>query len=222
MLRRPRRGWGCASGRAMAGIRDADLRHGAPACKAAPNSSRSISRRSAISAGAASTSSASIGEGRVDRSGCCAIRGKGHVRQFSDYYLDLDAVLRRRWRRATSPKPWFVVAHSMGAAIFLSRLGRGATPALRAALTSPMIGFSPRIAPRYTAVIAARACRASAWGAVSCPGGGPASIIAMPFENNRLVDGSSAVMSAMPQFSPPRPISGSALRRRLDSLPPAI
>ena len=73
----------------------------------------------------------------------------------------------------------------MGAAIFLARLGRGPTPALRAALTSPMIGFSPSIAPRHTAVIAAAL---SGFGLGRCfiPAGGPASIIAMPFENNRL------------------------------------
>lgn len=129
---------------------------------------------------------------------------KGHVRQFSDYYLDLDAAFAAM-EAGSSPKPWFVVAHSMGAAIFLARLGRGPTPALRAALTSPMIGFSPSIAPRHTAVIAA-ALSGLGLGRCFIPGGGPASIIAMPFENNRLstdrarYERNAAILSAAPDL----------------------
>lgn len=109
---------------------------------------------------------------------------KGHVRRFSDYHLDLDAAFAEMEARS-SPKPWFVVAHSMGAAIFLARLGRGKTPALRAALTSPMIGLSPTLAPRYTAAIASTLA-GFGLGRSFIPGGGPGSIITMPFENNRL------------------------------------
>jgi lysophospholipase len=110
--------------------------------------------------------------------------GKGHVRRFSDYNLDIEAAFAEMEKRS-SPKPWFVVAHSMGAAIFLARLGRGQTPAVRAALTSPMIGFSPAIAPRYTAAVATTLSGAGL-GRFFIPGGGPGSIITMPFENNRL------------------------------------
>ncbi len=109
---------------------------------------------------------------------------KGHVRRFSDYHLDLDAVFAEMEARA-SPKPWFVIAHSMGAAIFLARLGRGQTPALRAVLTSPMMGFSPTIAPRYAAAIAST-LSGFGLGRAFVPGGGPGSITTMPFENNRL------------------------------------
>lgn len=109
---------------------------------------------------------------------------KGHVRRFSDYFLDLDAVFveMEGW---ASPRPWFSVAHSMGAAVLLSRLGRGETPVLRAALTSPMIGFSPKIAPRYATAIATM-LSGFGLGRSFVPGGGPGSIIARPFEHNRL------------------------------------
>ena len=109
---------------------------------------------------------------------------KGHVRRFLDYHLDLDAVFVEMGA-LSSPRPWFVVAHSMGAAIFLARLQRGPTPALRAALTSPMLAFSPAIAPRYTAMVATT-LSGLGLGRSFIPGGGPGSIIAMPFENNRL------------------------------------
>ncbi|HEV3248172.1 MAG TPA: alpha/beta hydrolase [Beijerinckiaceae bacterium] len=129
---------------------------------------------------------------------------KGHVRRISDYYLDLDAVFAEMGA-GSSPKPWFVVAHSMGAAVFLARLGRGQTPALRAALTSPMIGFSPTIAPQYTAALATTL---SGFGLGRCfiPGGGSASIISMPFENNRLstdrarYERNAAILSVAPDL----------------------
>ncbi|MBV8448638.1 MAG: alpha/beta hydrolase [Hyphomicrobiales bacterium] len=130
---------------------------------------------------------------------------KGHVRRFSDYHRDLDAAFAEMEARA-SPKPWFVVAHSMGAAIFLARLARGPTPALRAALTSPMIGFSPAIAPRYAATISTTL---AGFGLGRCfvPGGGPGPIAARPFENNRLstdrtrYERNAAVLAAAPELA---------------------
>ncbi|MEO1474426.1 MAG: alpha/beta hydrolase, partial [Pseudomonadota bacterium] len=40
----------------------------------------------------------------------------GHVERFSDYSLDLDAMLAHG---ANMPKPWFILGHSMGGAIGL-------------------------------------------------------------------------------------------------------
>ncbi|MBV9113274.1 MAG: alpha/beta hydrolase [Hyphomicrobiales bacterium] len=130
---------------------------------------------------------------------------KGHVRRFSDYHRDLDAVFADMEARS-SPKPWFVVAHSMGAAIFLARLGRGPTPALRAALTSPMIGISPAIAPRYAAVIAIMLAGLGL-GRSFVPGGGSSSISTGPFENNRLstdrirYERNAAILSVAPDLA---------------------
>jgi lysophospholipase len=109
---------------------------------------------------------------------------KGHVRRFSDYDIDLDAVFGEMSSRL-SPRPWFILAHSMGAAILLLRLGRGPLPILRAALSSPMIGLSPNLAPRYAGPVATTL----SWlclGRSFIPGGRSGSILARPFENNRL------------------------------------
>ncbi|MBV9568945.1 MAG: alpha/beta hydrolase [Hyphomicrobiales bacterium] len=130
---------------------------------------------------------------------------KGHVRRFLDYHRDLDAAFAEMDARA-SPRPWFVVAHSMGAAIFLARLGRGPTPALRAALMSPMIAFSPMIAPRYAVAIAATLAGLGL-GRSFVPGGGPASISTGPFENNRLstdrarYERNAAILSVAPDLA---------------------
>jgi lysophospholipase len=137
---------------------------------------------------------------------------KGHVRRFSDYHLDLDAVFAEMEERA-SPRPWFVVAHSMGAAIFLARLGRGPVPILRAALMSPMIGFAPNIAPRRAGAIATT-LSGFGLGRSFIPGGGPGSIIAKPFENNRLstdfvrYERNAAILNAAPDLAVGDPTVG--------------
>jgi lysophospholipase len=130
---------------------------------------------------------------------------KGHVRRFSDYHLDLDAVFRDMQERGR-PKPWFVVAHSMGAAILLARLGRGPSPISRAALSSPMIGLSANIAPSYGRAVVT----ALSWlgcGRMFVPGGGQSSIGTKPFENNRLstdrvrYERNAAIVAAAPDLA---------------------
>ena len=111
-------------------------------------------------------------------------RSKGHVREFEDYQLDLDAVLRDM-RERNMPKPWYVVAHSMGASILLWRLQRADQPFRRAAVLSPMIGISRNIAPGY-ARSAVTALSGLGLARAYVPGGGPGSISTLPFENNRL------------------------------------
>jgi lysophospholipase len=109
---------------------------------------------------------------------------KGHVRHFQDYQLDLDAVLDHM-RERDMPKPWYVIAHSMGATILLSRLQHAQSPFQRAAVLSPMIGLSRNIAPAY-AQTAVTALSGLGLGSIYVPGGGPESISTQPFENNRL------------------------------------
>ena len=62
---------------------------------------------------------------------------KGHVRRFSDYQTDLDT-----WLAACAdlPKPWFMLAHSMGGAIGLRALMRG-LPFQAAGFSAPMWGI---------------------------------------------------------------------------------
>jgi lysophospholipase len=137
---------------------------------------------------------------------------KGHVRHFLDYQLDLDAVFRQM-QESGRPKPWFVVAHSMGAAILLERLRRGPVPLLRAAILSPMIGLSEDIAPAY----ARTAVSTLSWlgpRRVFVPGGGPRSISTLPFENNRLssdpfrYERNAAILSAAPDLGIGAPTIG--------------
>ena len=109
---------------------------------------------------------------------------KGHVRRFQDYDLDLDAVFAELEARQR-PKPWFVVAHSMGAAILLARLVRGDLPIERAVLSAPMLGFSSDIAPSYAGAAAVIFARLGLR-RLFVPGGGPKSVAAKPFANNRL------------------------------------
>jgi lysophospholipase len=137
---------------------------------------------------------------------------KGHVRHFLDYQLDLDAVLKQMQER-DMPKPWYVVAHSMGAAILLLRLPQGGDPFQRAAVLSPMIALSRDIAPGY-AQTAVTALAGLGMGRIYVPGGGPGSISALPFENNRLstdpvrYERNAAILAAAPDLGIGAPTIG--------------
>ncbi|HET6379223.1 MAG TPA: alpha/beta hydrolase [Methylocella sp.] len=78
---------------------------------------------------------------------------KGHIGNFRFYEHDLEAfaehVLAPYCRR-----PWFALAHSMGAAIALAQARAGRSPFARLVLTAPMIdvyGLRKRRAPRMLA-----------------------------------------------------------------------
>jgi lysophospholipase len=137
---------------------------------------------------------------------------KGHVRHFLDYQLDIDAVLKQMQERGL-PKPWYVVAHSMGAAILLSRLSKGGDPFLRAAVLSPMIALSPDIAPGYAQTAVTTLARLGL-GRFYVPGGGPGSISTLPFENNRLstdavrYERNAAILAAAPDLGIGAPTVG--------------
>lgn len=68
---------------------------------------------------------------------------KGHVGQFAEYQADLDACLAALDRRAGSdlPQPRLMLAHSMGGAIGLRALLRGAGAFSAAAFSAPMWGL---------------------------------------------------------------------------------
>lgn len=71
----------------------------------------------------------------------------GHVDNFSDYQLDLDAVLELAETQQL-PRPWFLIGHSMGGCIGLRALHNG-LPVQAAAFSAPMwgIGVSPVMRP---------------------------------------------------------------------------
>jgi lysophospholipase len=116
---------------------------------------------------------------------------KGHVRRFSDYRLDLAAVVEQVLPRM--PAPCHVLGHSMGAAILLDAAHdlapRGTCPAFpfeRMVLTAPMIeivGAEPdKLWPRLTAL----AVRLAGLGRSFVPGGGETATITRPFAGNPL------------------------------------
>lgn len=109
---------------------------------------------------------------------------KGHVADFRQYRLDLDAVIAQAvpdyW-----PRPLFGLAHSMGGAILLQALANGFDHFARVVLSAPMIDIklpmSPRAA-RYLARSLAAAGLSRAW----IPGGGRQSVALKPFAGNAL------------------------------------
>lgn len=70
---------------------------------------------------------------------------KGHVDAFADYGHDLEAVVDHVL--ATLPRPWFALAHSMGAAVLLHALRAGDPWLDGAVVTAPMLALSPALAP---------------------------------------------------------------------------
>jgi lysophospholipase len=76
------------------------------------------------------------GQGLSDR--LLSDRRKGYVRSFDDYAVDLDAIMNEVVL-PDCPPPIFVLAHSMGAAIFIQACRSGRRWFDRAALSAPMI-----------------------------------------------------------------------------------
>lgn len=78
------------------------------------------------------------GQGLADRP--LPDRMMGHVGDFDEYQLDLDAMLVEA-ARLDLPKPWFMLAHSMGGCIALRGLMRG-LPVKAAVFSAPMWGIA--------------------------------------------------------------------------------
>lgn len=66
---------------------------------------------------------------------------KGHVEDFDDYLIDLDAVIAEAIKQGM-PRPFHILAHSMGGAIALLALARGDAPFERAMLSAPLAGIA--------------------------------------------------------------------------------
>ena len=109
---------------------------------------------------------------------------KGHVRRFSDYRRDLEAV-RDKVLIPEMPEPHFVLAHSMGGAIALDAAHAGWLPFKRLVATAPMIALCI-IKRQEAAAFTARVLHWLGMGRAFVPGGGETSIARMPFAGNRL------------------------------------
>lgn len=108
---------------------------------------------------------------------------KGHVGRLRHYESDLALAMAQM--RETLPGPYFVLAHSMGAAICLDAARRGLLPVSRLVALAPMLDLTiienPRRAKRLASLLF--------WlglGSSFVPGGGETAIATKPFEGNRL------------------------------------
>ncbi len=109
---------------------------------------------------------------------------KGHVRRFSDYRHDLEAI-RDQILVPHMPEPHFGLAHSMGGAIALNAAYETWLPFRRLVTTTPMIALCI-IKRTRSAAFLARILRFLGMGKMFVPGGGETSISTEPFKGNRL------------------------------------
>jgi lysophospholipase len=108
----------------------------------------------------------------------------GHVRDFSRYRRDLEAV-RTEVLEPLMPKPYFALAHSMGGSIALLGAREGWLPAERLVATAPMLELCV-IRVTHLTRASARILRWLGFGKSFIPGGGETSLATKPFEGNRL------------------------------------
>jgi lysophospholipase len=109
---------------------------------------------------------------------------KGHVRSFSRYSRDLEAI-RTNVLEPYMPKPHFALGHSMGGAIALAEARGAEFPFERLVATSPMIALCMIKSPKIAAGTAL-ALRLFGWGRSYLPTGGATSIAKKPFAGNPL------------------------------------
>ncbi len=125
------------------------------------------------------------GQGLSDRA--LTDRHKGHVWDFAAYHRDLDTFLDGFVASAPElPKPYYILAHSMGAHIAVRYLHERPEPFARAVLCSPMAYINTAPLPHFIA-------RAIAAAGVKCglteayvPGGKAYDPARNPFEGNPL------------------------------------
>lgn len=107
---------------------------------------------------------------------------KGHVEDFEDYLLDLDALIAEARRRAM-PEPYGLLAHSTGGAIALMALARADAPFRRAVLSSPLTGIAGA-GGSSAARLLARLLSSIGLSSFFVPGGGAQPGFGKPFEGN--------------------------------------
>lgn len=120
------------------------------------------------------------GQGGSDR--LLVDKSRGHVDQFDDYLLDLDAVISSVVELLGS-MPRIALAHSMGGAVLLRALHREPARFERCVLSAPMIGLSMVKRPKVVH-FAARMLAGLGFSARYVPGG--TNVTTIPFADNPL------------------------------------
>lgn len=107
---------------------------------------------------------------------------KGHVKDYAEYQLDLDAFMKQIVL-PDCPPPYFALAHSMGGANILRALHEERRWFDRVVLCAPMIDLRikrwPRVARFFT-----RFMTLIGFGGRYIPGGSPVAVTTRPFANN--------------------------------------
>ncbi len=132
-------------------------------------------------------------------------RRKGHIDDFSLYRRDI-AALVADVLEPHCPRPWFALAHSMGAAILLSAARAGLSPFSRIVATAPMIEIAGVSRPHLTRAII-EALDIFGLGAHFIPGGGETSSMTRPYAGNPLTSDparyarNARIVAAAPQLA---------------------
>jgi lysophospholipase len=109
----------------------------------------------------------------------------GHVESFTDYQKDVSAVMRAA-RELGLPRPYFLLAHSMGGCIGLRAVMEG-LPVQAAAFSGPMWGIYVKPQLRMIAGVLARVMPRVGRGHLMPPGStSDPYVLAAPFEDNML------------------------------------
>lgn len=109
----------------------------------------------------------------------------GHVENFTDYQKDVSAVMRAA-RELGLPRPYFLLAHSMGGCIGLRAVMEG-LPVQAAAFTGPMWGIYIKPQLRLIATLLASVMPRIGRGHLMPPGSTrDPYVLAAPFEDNML------------------------------------
>jgi lysophospholipase len=130
---------------------------------------------------------------------------KGHVRRFSDYQLDLEALVNEVVL-PDCPPPHFALAHSMGATILLRAARQGLRWFDRMVLLAPMIALPGMRQSRLTRT-AVKLLRMTGFGSLYVPGGDASVMQQRPFVGNLLTSDpvryarNVAVLEAEPALS---------------------
>jgi lysophospholipase len=153
------------------------------------------------------------GQGGSDR--LTADPRRGHVDDFLDFAVDIEAVLAHG-EQAGLPGPWFGLAHSMGGTALLLALDGGETRLERVVLAAPLAGLAAVPTPPGARYVAA-ALDFLGLGGMYIPGGGATSIHTKPFDSNilssdpRRYQRNSAITSEAPELAIGDPTIGWAV-----------
>ena len=140
-------------------------------------------------------------------------RLKGHVDDFADYDEDIDAFVRDVLLQKC-PKPYYVLAHSMGGNIALRYLSRPGNVFDRAVLVAPMTGVHTKPIPLWAAKLVAWTGDVIGRGASFVPGGEGIDPLDELFEKNAVTsdvarfDRYKALLNARPEVATGAPTLG--------------